>query len=558
MNQADGVGPPRTLRPLNLLAWVLAVWTLLTTIAATVAGYSALPYEDEWDTWLSYLRQGYSLPWFFALHNDHRIAAPRVLFAIDHLAFDGRRWFLLVSSFALQALLALLLWRLARRGTVRDRHQDPVLGAAIVCCLFSAQQALNFYWGFQVQFFMVYAAGAAALFALLRSAAAAYATRRRAWFAASLLLAVVCTYSMANGIFIWPVLLLTAVWLKVPRPGLALAAGGAVLLPALYFHGWHASKLDGAVPIARMMVFALANLGSPLVPLVASLGAGARVAVIATALAGAALLAGAAGAWVSLWRNRERFSSEQAVVAHFALFVAAASFAIASGRGHLPLDAAFRSRYITPPYIFWVCLLILAWPRLRCWHAPAPHAMVCAALLFGVAIHQPAKLREAARFGAGFHLGEAAVADGVSDPTAWLSVFRSAAEAAPAVDYLRAYRLSIFTERWTHWPGLPLASRFSIDRNPGACQGSFEEATPVTEPPQPGWRLSGQGRYPGASASPGFVVFADPAGTIAGVAPVAAGRWMGYVPSGPASITAYVVEPDGKTLCSLGSRVLGP
>jgi hypothetical protein len=558
LNQANAVGAPRTLRLLNLLAWALALWTLLTTIAATVAAYSALPYEDEWDTWLSYLRRGYGLGWFFALHNDHRIAAPRVLFAIDHLAFDGRRWFLLVSSFVLQALLALLLWRLARRATVRDRDEDGVLGAAIVCCLFSAQQALNFYWGFQVQFFMVYAAGAAALFALLRSAAAASAVRRGAWFAASLLLAAVCTYSMANGIFIWPVLLLTAVWLKVPRPGLALAAAGTVLLPALYFHGWHASKLDGAVPIARTAAFALANLGSPLVPLLARLGAGVRVAVIATALVGAALLAGAAGAWVSLWRNRARFSSEHAVLAHFALFVAAASFAIASGRAHLPLDAAFRSRYITPPYIFWLCLLILAWPRLRCWHAPAPHAMVCAALLFGVAIHQTGKLREAARFGAGFHRGEVAVVDGVSDPTAWLSVFRSAAEAQPAVDYLRATRLSIFTERWTHWPGLPLASRFSIDPNSGACQGRLEEAAPVTEPPQPGWSLSGQAMYPGTTASPRFVVFADPAGTIAGVAPVAAGRWMGYVPSGPASITAYGVEPDGKTLCSLGSRALGP
>jgi hypothetical protein len=184
--------------------------------------------------------------------------------------------------------------------------------------------------------------------------------------------------------------------------------------------------------------------------------------------------------------------------------------------------------------------------------------MVCAALLFGVAIHQTGKLREAARFGAGFHRGEVAVVDGVSDPTAWLSVFRSAAEAQPAVDYLRATRLSIFTERWTHWPGLPLASRFSIDPNSGACQGRLEEAAPVTEPPQPGWSLSGQAMYPGTTASPRFVVFADPAGTIAGVAPVAAGRWMGYVPSGPASITAYGVEPDGKTLCSLGSRALGP
>jgi len=558
LNQAAALRPPRALRLLNLVAWMLALWTLLTTIAATVLAYSALPYEDEWDTWLGYLRHGYSLSWFFALHNDHRIAAPRVLFAIDHLAFGGRRWLLLVSSFVLQAFLVGLLMRLARRAAARDRHQDRVLGAALVCCLFSAQQALNFYWGFQVQFFMVYAAGAAALFALLRSAAAASAPRRAAWFAISLLLAALCTYSMANGVLIWPILLLAAVWLKVPWPGLALAAAGTVLLPALYFQGWHASALDATAPLGRTAVFALANLGAPLVPLLAPLGASARIAVIATALAGAALLTGVAVAWVWLWRRKTRFCREQAVLVHFALFVAAASFAIASGRAHLPLDAAFRSRYITPPYIFWVCLLILAWPRLRSWRPPAAHALVCAALFFGVAYHQTAKLREAAAFGAGAHRGEAAVADGVSDRAAWPFVFRSPAEAAPAVDYLRVHRLSIFAAEWTHWPGQPLASRFAIARNTDACQGSFEETTAVPALPQPGWRLSGQAWYPGTNSSPSFVAFADPAGNIAGVAPVVARRWLGYVPNAPASITAYAVAPDGKAVCAFGARALAP
>lgn len=558
MNQAPAVRPP-VLRLLNLLAWMLALWTLLTTIAATVAAYSALPYEDEWDTWLGYLRHGYSLDWFFALHNDHRIAAPRVLFAIDHLAFGGQRWFLLVSSFVLQAVLAALLWRLAKSARMRDRHENRVLGAAIVCCLFSAQQALNFYWGFQLQFFMVYAAGAAALFALLRSAATSSASHRAAWFAASLLLAAICTYSMANGVLIWPILLLVAVWLKVPWPGLATVTVGAVLLPAIYFHGWHASKLDAAAPLGRVAVFGLANLGSPLVPLLALLGTDARLAIVAAALVGAALLAVAAGAWASLWRRRPpRFSGEQAVLVHFALFAAAASFAIASGRAHLPFDAAFRSRYITPPSIFWVCLLILVWPRLRSWRPPAGHALVCVALFLGVALHQTAKLRESAAFGAGFHRAEAAVADGVADPEVWPFIFRSAAEAAPAVDYLRARRLSIFADEWTHWQGLPLASRFSIDRDTNACQGSFAETTSVPALPQPGWRLSGQAWYPGTSSSPSSVVFADPAGNIAGVAPVASRQWMGYVPTGPVSVTAYVVAADGKSLCTIGARALAP
>lgn len=556
MNQPAAARPPRALRLLNLLAWMLALWTLLTTVAATLAAYSALPYEDEWDTWLSYLRRGYHLGWFFALHNDHRLAAPRVLFAIDHLAFDGRRWFLVVSSYGLQAFLALLLWQFAKRDAVRDGPEDRVIGAAIVCALFSAQQAVNFYWGFQVQFFMVYAAGAASLFALLRSAGAGSARRRAAWFAASLLLAVVCSYSMANGVLIWPILLLAAVWLKVDRPGLALAAAGTVLLPLLYFHGWHSSKLDAAAPLVRVMVFALANLGAPLVPLLASVGSAARTSVIVTALVGAALLAGAAGAWVLLWRDRARFSREQAALAHFALFAAAASLAIAIGRAHLPLDAAFRSRYITPPYIFWVCLLILAWPRVRQWRPPAAQAAVCLALFLGVAIHQIPKVRESAAFGAGFHRGEIVVVDGVSDPEVWPFIFRSAAEATPAVDYLRAKSLSVFTEQWTHWPGLPLAGAFSIEGNANACRGSFDEVTRVAAPPRPGWRLTGRVVCGGAPANGRFVVLADPSGKIAGVAPVDSGRWLGYVPDRGEWVAAYLVAQDGKSVRLLGTRAL--
>jgi hypothetical protein len=554
LSQAAAVRP-RVLRLLNLLAWTLALWTLLTTITAAVVAYSALPYEDEWDTWLSYLRQGYRLDWFFALHNDHRIAAPRVLFAIDHLALGGRRWLLVVSSFALQAFLAGILMRLARPGVDGDRNQNRVLGAAIVCCLFSAQQALNFYWGFQVQFFMVYAAGAAALFAMLRSSAVS-GPQRAAWLAASLALACVCSYSMANGLFIWPILLLTTVWLRTPRPGPVLAGLGTVLLPAIYFHGWHVSKLDAAAPLARVVVFALANLGAPAVPLLALLGAGARASIIGTAVMGAALLSGPAVAWITLWRRKARFSGEQAVLVHFALFAAAASFAIASGRAHLPFDAAFRSRYLTPPYIFWACLLILAWPRLRSWRPPAAHALICVALFLGIAVHQTAKVREAASFGAGARRGEAAVADGVSDLAAWPFVFRSPAEAAPAVDYLRAHRLSIFHADWTHWPGLALASRFAIDGSTGACQGSFTEVTPVPSPPRPGWRVSGEASYPGTSGSSSFVVFADPAGTIVGVAPVVDRQWFGYVAGGPGAITAYVVAPDGKSVCKFGARTL--
>ena len=148
------------------------------------------------------------------------------------------------------------------------------------------------------------------------------------------------------------------------------------------------------------------------------------------------------------------------------------------------------------------------------------------------------------------------VADGVSDPEVWPFIFRSAAEAAPAVDYLRAEHLSIFAAEWTHWPGLTLASRFAFDGSNRACVGDIAEATQLLEPPQPGWRLSGQAGNPRGGPAPGFVVLADPAGRILGVAPVESRRWQGYVPGVPPSITAYAVLPGAKSVCAFATRAL--
>jgi hypothetical protein len=53
-------------------------------------------------------------------------------------------------------------------------------------------------------------------------------------------------------------------------------------------------------------------------------------------------------------------------------------------------------------------------------------------------------------------------------------------------------------------------------------------------------------------------VLADSDGGISGVALGVSGQWSGYARPGSPAITAYAVEPDGKSLCSLGTRLLPP
>src|SRR5581483_11716502 len=163
MSAPSPKGPAPRFSLAGPLAWFAATWTVVTTVACVIAASCDLPYADEWDLWMSWLRQGYSLGWFFGLHNDHRIATTRLVFAVSHELFAGRIWFPQVTSLLVQALLVVLLWRLAIRSKSGDRLDSAVMGAALACCLFSAQQAVNFFWGFQVQFFLVYATGAASL-----------------------------------------------------------------------------------------------------------------------------------------------------------------------------------------------------------------------------------------------------------------------------------------------------------------------------------------------------------------------------------------------------------
>ena len=435
----------------------------------------------------------------------------------------------------------------------------------IACCLFSAQQSINFIWGFQVQFFLVYAAGAAALWALLpppkRPVPRGGAPGRGLPASGGRV-----SYSMANSVLIWPVLLLTAVWLRVGRGALGLLGASGVLGCALYLHGWHTSPLDAPAPLWRVVWFALAHAGAPIVPLVRALGGTPPDVGIAATLIGGMLLAYAAVQGLLVWTRRPRYSGAQVVLVQFAIFVAAASFAIAAGRAHLQLTDAFRSRYITPPYILWACLLAVAWPRLRSLGPQAMRWAAVAALLLGIVPYQVAKLRDARELGAEFTQASVALAVGVNDPAVWPYLLRPVTDSAPAVEYLKAHRLAIFYHAWTHWPGQPLSPQFSIEAvsvghgdaaNAAGYRGGIRDATFVNDPSRPGWRVSGWAMAP-SGRGPDWIVLADSSGSISGVALAVSGEWMGYARPGSPGLTAYAVEPDGKTLCILGSRNLGP
>src|SRR5258708_4274202 len=192
--------------------WLLAALTMISTLIVITNTYTPLPLFDQWAYWRSgpdY--QNHFWREVFRQHSEHRIAIPRLLFLIDHHVFRGTNVFLLASSFALQLGTSALFLFLAVRRSALSLVSRWNLGGALLACLFTAQQFTNFTWGFQVQFIMVYFATFAALTLLYIGA-----ERSRLWLIPVIASGFVASFSMANGLLVWPWLIVLAFALGIP------------------------------------------------------------------------------------------------------------------------------------------------------------------------------------------------------------------------------------------------------------------------------------------------------------------------------------------------------
>ena len=511
---------------------------------------SQSPPSTIGNRWIDYLQYHYTLKWLFEQHYDHRLVAPKLLFVLDHLLFHARGWFLLLCSFSFQALTGFLLWRLAGTACPQTRQENWkqarwMQAAVLVSCLFSAQQWINFVMPFQVQFPLVYCAAAAALFALWNNS-----------LVAAIVLSAVATYSMANGILIWPVLLLAAIWLRTPRRWILAITASALLVAGSYFYDWHITPallhLTAFERLRRALIFSLTQIGAPLAPLASPYeNLRGYAAIPGAILAGALLLA-----FVMLWRRRDHWNSARATLLFYCVFIAATSASIGYGRSTGDLSEAFEWRYMTPSYLLWAGMILALWPFLNQLPRIALYSVFCAVILTAIALNQQPALNKVNEWAGLVHLGEIAVVDNVADSEPWVPLYydhtaRMIAVLA-AIDYLRDHRLTLFTEDWTHWPGMSLATAgFTINPTPNACQGGFDPPAVVPSPWRPGWKTTGWAR---ASR---YIILADDKGLVAGVAKMLTpSHWTGYVNGRPRPITAYVLEADDRSLCAIGTQKL--
>jgi hypothetical protein len=321
-----------------------------------VESYSPVPYLDFWGElpFLGRVLDGHiRIADFWAQLNEHRIVVPRLAFVLDYTLFHGQYVFL----FSLIALSCLLV-ACVLAGVVWIETADGLVTWQFFCvaaiAMLSPAAIENLTFAMQVGFPQVFLFGLIAIFALLQAdrAGGSNQRRRRVWVIASAFAAIAATYSLANGLLLWPLLIALAVGLRVGRWATAVLAGvGAV---TIFSYMWHFERVSGHARYGESLGHPLAvakyvavYIGNP----VRQGGYAAEfVGVIGVALF--ALLA------LISWRRRASRSMTTVCGATLAFFVLCTAAETAMGRLNFGLAQALSSRYVTGSLVFWLSLLM--------------------------------------------------------------------------------------------------------------------------------------------------------------------------------------------------------
>jgi len=256
---------PRWLRGLAVVGFAsLGLLAIANAVRVVVIAYAALPWADMWNE-LPFVRRtldGHAhLASWLAQHNEHRIVLSRVQFVVDFGLFGGRGIFLLVMIFLSSVILAVILaWPIVHVWN------DPIIKVGFVSFAIAAVLTPagweNLTWSFQVGFVQV------ELFAVAAIAAITLATvqqpvggRDRLVLALTLASATAATWSNANGLIVWPILvLLAAVRRLATRTILALAVVGT----AAHFPGaaWNLGTFGVAFLPGLALATVISGLGA--------------------------------------------------------------------------------------------------------------------------------------------------------------------------------------------------------------------------------------------------------------------------------------------------------
>lgn len=453
-------------------AWMLVPLAILaTSIAAVFVNYSAAPWMDLWEplnTYRHVLANGLSFGDLWAQHNEHRIVFPKLIFLADLHWFNGGAVLELVLIFVTQALAALLFLKLAELRTAR--FWDLAATAAAVGFMFSLGQWENLFWGFQVQFVAVFAAGAWAIHLFSRATEPAHGLRLGLALAALSLL-VFATFNMANGVFAGAAMAIAAFVARRGKTAIIAPAVASAILLAIYMAdyaqvAYHSPPSLALQHPARYVTYVLAYLGSPW----------AERPMQAAAVGLVGVLSALAMTW-AVFRD-QAVSSNRLTLFAVVLFVGVTASATALGRLSFGLEQAISTRYATPAFYFWGAQLVFWSLFTRDALERRPRAALGFVSLVALVLLAPMQRISAidlAMVHEGMLAGESALIGQVDDPEALMSLYPRPEVLVSMADFARRQGLAPF-----HRPPPPALDPQRIANGPANCLGALDGARPST------------------------------------------------------------------------------
>lgn len=526
----------------------LALYLTGVMVYTVWAAKSEVPWRDQW-TFLEDVRRILAHDWgrLWYCYWGARSVAVRVLTLASVEVFGRLNAPSVIFTLAVQAAhVALLVWIAWRLFGGVSRLVFVFAAAIVVAFGFSSLQLENFLWPGNAGYPLAWACATGAFYLL--------ATASEAWVGI-VALGVVSTFSVPSGILVWPVLIVQACVLRLPRRMVALLIAVCVLIFGVYFWGYEIGPPMGmgisaairhpeqSLPILGMIVAA------PLTSV--SVGLAKAVGLVALAVALYSLIA--------TLRARPRAVvtvpwalAVFGLLSFLSIVASRISPAFVAEREKLHL-LVFPSRYYTFVGFFWCGLLMISiWLVFQSKRQWAQLAVVGSlALVFTVGI-------------AGWDIGEAANWRGfyreldvagsalimhVDDPSnKYLTeVYPDAKVRDDESTWLETGHMALYSERRAHLVGTRVTDIAS-----GLCRGSIESEVSLGNGV---FRLGGWVQSMKSGSAPKDLVFADESGMIVGIArsglrrpdlPGKVSGWQGYarVRSG-GSLTAYGVLDAG-------------
>lgn len=355
---------------LRMAIFVLCANLIGLALIGGAIGYSPVPYWDMWGGTLHFVQRFDEDPvrHLFAQHNEHRIVLSRLLFLIDYHLFGGTSVFLIICNYLFAAAIWAVFARCLLSLNIAEPRQDRwILVVMLGAWLFLWAQKVNFTWAFQSQFFL---AQLIPLLAFLSLSQAAFHPRVFSrGFVSALILGGLSPLTMANGLFVFPMMILGAFLLRMPRLQIGILGICASIAISLYLSDYHGPAAHGSVvetlrtqPVAALH-YTFTYLGNPGVYIAGSFS----VVQHASTFAGLCLAAATLVLTIHSILRRPATPVSFGLLL-FIIFVGAGAFATAAGRVSFGIESAFSSRYTTPVLMAWAALFCIASPHLLRFH----------------------------------------------------------------------------------------------------------------------------------------------------------------------------------------------